>query len=187
VSPDELDDLVGKVQKGDSAAFAEVMRAVQLEMRVFLSAHATTVDMVDEVLQAALVAAFQNIRQYERRGTFLAWLKGIARNLLLKELKERARCLAVQPDVLEEALVRQGIDSAQQTGLEGEELVGRLRECLAQLEKVARELIEKRYGEGMAIGRLAHLFKRTESWVAVTLFRIRQTLRACLRRSESTI
>jgi RNA polymerase sigma-70 factor (ECF subfamily) len=184
VSPDELDHLVGKVQGGDSAAFVEVMRAVQREMRIFLSAHASSVDMVDEVLQATFVTCYQIIGQYQRRGTFLPWLKGIARNLLLKELKERARYLLAQDDVLEEALVRQGIDSAQETDLEREELAGRLRKCLDQLEKVARELIAKRYGEGMAIGRLALLFKRTESWVAVTLFRIRQTLRTCLSRSE---
>jgi RNA polymerase sigma-70 factor (ECF subfamily) len=187
VSADDLDRLVQNVQQGDRHAFVELMVAVQRELRIFLSAHASSADMVDEVLQAAFVTCYENIQKYELRGTFLSWLKGIARNLLLRELKERARYLSVEGEVLEAMLVQQGIDSVQQADTRQEELAHRLHHCLAELERTSRQLIEKRYTERMTITQLARLFRRTESWVAVTLFRIRQTLRNCLTRSEPVL
>jgi RNA polymerase sigma-70 factor (ECF subfamily) len=187
VATDELDSLVRRVQQRDPHAFVDLMIAVQRELRIFLSAHASSADMVDEVLQAAFVTCYENIHRYEPRGTFLSWLKGIARNLLLRELKERARFLAVEGDVLEAMLVQQGLASVERADARQEELVSRLRHCLAQLERTSRQLIEKRYAENLSIQRLAHLFQRTGSWVAVTLFRIRQSLRVCLTRSEPVL
>jgi RNA polymerase sigma-70 factor (ECF subfamily) len=187
VTAEDLDRLVRRVQQGDRHAFVDVMLAVQRELRIFLSAHASSADMVDEVLQATFVTCYEGIRRYELRGTFLSWLKGIARNLLLRELKEQARYLAVEGDVLEAILVQRGLASVEQANAFQEELLGRLRHCLAQLERTSRQLIEKRYTERMSIRQLAHLFRRTESAVAVTLFRIRQSLRTCLTRSEPAL
>jgi RNA polymerase sigma-70 factor (ECF subfamily) len=175
----ELDQIVARVQQGDREAFAELVFEVRKELRIFLSAHASSIDMVEEVLQSTLVTTYEIIDRYELRGTFLSWIKGIGRNLLLKELKARSRYVTAENDVLERILVEAAVESA---GAADRELdyVERLRTCLTQLTDDARQLIQLRYYRGMAVKDMARVMNKTETGVAVALFRIRETLRAAM-------
>lgn len=179
MSTEDLDRLVIKVQQGDRDAFAEVVFLIRRELRIFLSAHASSIDMIEDVLQNALVTCYENITKYEPRGTFLSWVKGIARNLLLKELKARSRCVPAEDDFLERIVVESALASAQ--GIENEEeYVERLRLCLTKLPETSRTLIQQRYFNRLSVKEIANLHQRTETWTAVALFRIRETLRVCM-------
>jgi RNA polymerase sigma-70 factor (ECF subfamily) len=184
-----LDELAGRVRRGDRAAFVELFRACHREVRLFISAHAPSVDVVEEVLQAAFVTCFEQIGRYEPRGTFLSWLKGIARFTLLKELRARARYAAASGDDLDGALTGRSLESLESlesadAGDESEERVARLRKCLDRLPAEQRALVDRRYADGVPPDRLAQLVGRTENWVAVNLFRIRRALQACIERAE---
>ncbi|MBN1676156.1 MAG: sigma-70 family RNA polymerase sigma factor [Kiritimatiellae bacterium] len=180
MGPEELDSLIRKVQDGENEYFTEIVAAVQKEVRIFLSVHASSVDMVEEVLQAALVTSYENIHKYQLRGTFLSWLKGIAKNLLLKHLRERERYLAVEQHVLEGLLVKSGLESAERADEHRAEAEQRLLVCLEKLPARSRELVRRKYVDRSPLRKLAELFEKSENWVAVTLFRIRETLRQCM-------
>src|SRR5687767_8474349 len=111
MGPEELDVLVRRVQGGDKNSFADLFAATRKEVRIFLSAHASSADMVDEVLQAVFVACYEKIQVYELRGTFLPWLKGIAKNLLLKELHQRSKYVVAENDALESLIVAEAMTS----------------------------------------------------------------------------
>ena len=176
LSPPEIDAIVRRVQNGERDAFTALFAVTQREVRISVAAHATSADMVQEVLQATYVAAYEHILRYECRGTFVAWLKGIGKNYLRRQLSERQRVLAVEPDVLEQALIAEsmamGVD--QDRACNSEE---QLRHCLEELAPQARSLMESKYVNGASTREHAALLKKTESWVSVTLFRIRQVLR----------
>jgi len=175
----ELDELVRRVQDGDPDAFGEVVFAVRKELRIFLSAHASSIDMIEEVLQSTLVVCYENIAKYELRGTFLCWIKGIARNLLLKEIKARSRYLSPDEDALDRIVLESALVSVQAQDRE-EERVERLRDCLGRLSQDLQDLIQQRYFNRLSVRDLARVMKRTETWTAVTLFRIRDILRDCM-------
>jgi len=180
VNEQELDQLVVRVQRGDREAFGDVVYAIRRELRIFLSAHAVSIDMVEEVLQATLVECYEHIGRYEPRGTFLAWVKGIARNLLLKELHARSRYVAVEDDALERMVVESALRSTPEAEDRQQEQVERLRECIEKLPEGSRQLIKQRYFDRLSVKELARALHRTENWTAVTLFRIREILRACM-------
>lgn len=180
MTPEELDRVVGRVQGGDKHAFADLFLATHQDLRVFVSAHAASADMVDEVLQAAFVACYQNLLKYEPRGTFLSWLKGIAKNLLRKELAELARAAAVEGRSLEGRVAAASVRSLD----EEDEASRKLRQCVEKLPPHARELITRRYTDRRSIRDIAQALHKSESWVAVTLFRLREGLRACLAGRE---
>jgi RNA polymerase sigma-70 factor (ECF subfamily) len=175
----ELDQLVERVQNGDRDAFGEVVFAIRKELRIFLSAHACSIDMVEEVLQHTLVVSYENIAKYERRGTFLSWTKGIARNLMLKELKARSRYVAPGEDELDRIVLDASMQSVQALDRE-EAYVEHLRNCLTKLPEESRQLIQQRYFNRLSIRELAEQNHRTETWVAVALFRVRDLLRDCI-------
>lgn len=179
MNEEELDQLVLRVQNGDRNAFGEVVFAIRKELRIFLSAHASSVNMIEEVLQSTLVAAYENIGKYERRGTFLPWVKGIARNLLLKELHAQSRYVTSENDLLERLVLDAAMESMQGRNRE-EEYVERLRDCLAKLPEQAHRLIQQRYFDRMSVKNIARLTNRTETSTAVALFRIRELLRECM-------
>jgi len=184
MSPEELDALVRRVQAGDKDGFADLFAATRKDVRIFLSAHASSADMVDEVLQAVFVACYEKIRVYELRGTFLPWLKGIAKNLLLKELHQRAKYVLAENDALESLIVEEGIALFDVGEERREDSLRRLKDCLSKLTPRSRELIAEKYTRRVPIVKMARSFQKSESWIAVTLFRIREALRTCITKAE---
>jgi RNA polymerase sigma-70 factor, ECF subfamily len=187
MGPEELDTLVRRVQGGDKAAFADLFAATRKDVRIFLSAHASSADMVDEVLQAVFVACYEKIRVYELRGTFIPWLKGIAKNLLLKELHQRSRYVVAENDALESLILEDALTSLQEDQqARREDSIQRLADCVSKLTPRSRELIAEKYTRRAPIVKMAQSFQKSESWIAVTLFRIREALRTCMTKAEAT-
>jgi RNA polymerase sigma-70 factor (ECF subfamily) len=139
--------------------------------------------MVDEVLQATFVACYESIRTYEPRGTFSFWLRGIARNRLLKELRQRARHDHVGADVLEATLAEV---AAAQVASAPDQADPRLHHCLDQVTPRVRELLHRRYVDQVPVKQLAVELAHTETWVSVTLHRARAFLKDCLQKGSST-
>ncbi|MBA3938682.1 MAG: sigma-70 family RNA polymerase sigma factor [Planctomycetes bacterium] len=176
-----LDGLARRIQSGDHDAFMALVEATERDLRIFATIYATSLSMVDEVVQATYVTCFQSIANYQPRGTLRAWLKGIARHKLLKDLRERSRQCSVDGEVLEQLLAQAGSRDLEQPDDGTEERVARLQACLEELAPEARRLIRERYYEDRAVNDIARLLERSASWVAVTLFRIRKTLLVCIR------
>jgi RNA polymerase sigma-70 factor, ECF subfamily len=186
MSPEELDTVVRRVQAGDKNGFADLFAATRKDVRIYLSAHASSADMVDEVLQAVFVACYEKIHVYEPRGTFLPWLKGIAKNLLLKELHQRSKYVVAENDALESLIVEEGMASLRVEEERREDSMRRLEDCLSKLTPRSRELIAEKYTRRAPIEQMAQSFQKSESWIAVTLFRIREALRTCITKAELT-
>ncbi len=184
MNPQELDQIVQKVQQGDRDAFAELVFLIRHDLRLFLSSFAGSIDMIDDVLQNALVTCYENIAKYELRGTFLAWVKGIARNLMLKELHARSRVVNSEEAFLEHVVMKAALDAAQGAGRE-EETMERLRECLEKLPDPAKEMIRDRYYNRLPVQEIARRHGKTATWAAVTLFRIRETLREYMEQERT--
>lgn len=175
LNADEIDRLVQRVQKGDQEPFWDLLLHVQQEVRLFIAVLSPSTELVEEILQSTFVRAYESIRKYEPRGLFLQWIKGIARNLLREELRARARHLALSGEKLESIVAEaclKDVDAAEpETGLQ---------ECIDRLAPHSRELLERRYAANLPLARLAQQFKKPADSIAVTLCRIRESLRQCL-------
>ncbi len=177
--PVAVDLVVRRIQAGEREAFRLVFLAFERPIRCYLSAHATSAELVDEVLQATFVAAYEAIRTYEPRGSFAAWLRGVARIRLLKELRARARLNHLDGDALEATLAAAAAERLAKTG---ERQPPELDRCLQQLTPRVRDLLQRRYVDQTPVKVLAVELAHTETWVSVTLHRARATLRECLQR-----
>jgi len=181
-SVDPLDSLAFRAQAGDHEAFVEMVEQTEHDLRVVVSCYATNLAMVDEVMQGTYVTAFERLDTYQPRGTFRAWLVGIARNLIRRELTQRSKALAMDGEVLEQVLARQSVERLEHDDERvPEQALAVLRSCLEQLAPEARQLITERYVSGRQVNDIATMLQRSANWVAVTLFRVRKTLHLCLR------
>lgn len=100
------------------------------------------------------------------------YLHRAAVNAALDLLRARARRPAQGLDLQAPAP-----DEGAEQRLDQQALAGRLRRSLAQLSPRAAEMVTLRYLEGLSNQEVAALTGSSESTVAVTLFRARQTLR----------
>ncbi len=136
----------------------------------------------EDILHQAYLLAFDRLADGDRNIEDLGkWLRGVIRNLvrawwrekrkLPQDLADRLYELAEEADTLPNSLARA-------------ELAEKLRTCLDQLAPAARRFVAARYEQGLAIHEIADREKVNESTARVRLFRIRQTLKACL---ESTL
>ena len=121
-------------------------------------------DMAEETTQQAFVTAARHVRRFNpRRGTFRAWLLGIARNRFMKVRSKELRNRGHQRQFLEEA--------------SGSEKVNRphlfVYEVLAELPVHYRSVLEAKYLEGLTVNQIAEANRSTPKAVESLLARAR--------------
>jgi RNA polymerase sigma-70 factor, ECF subfamily len=175
----DIDAIVAHAKRGDSGAFRQLVIELERDVRLFVCAFEVTQGMADEVVQSTFVTAYQKLSQYRGEGPFRAWLKAIARNHLLRILREQKRLIGITETVLEQLLVESSLDDLDRIE-EQEQRTLKLRECIERLPAKMRALVEERYVNDRSMGALAISLARTDIWVRVTLCRVRQSLRRCM-------
>ena len=170
-------DLVAMVRDGDDDAFALLVRRHLASIRAFVAMKLPVAHLTDEITHESFVFAYQNMTELNSTGSFRAWLRAIAWNLVRKELlrfaREQANLSRLEASQLAE------LAAAQEPRAASDEAVF-LEECLASLPDTARKLVQERYRSGLSNEELALAMNRTAEWVRVTLFRIRAQLRECI-------
>jgi RNA polymerase sigma-70 factor (ECF subfamily) len=177
----QRDQVVARVQAGDRDAYRLLVEDLEREVRGFVAAHASSLELVDEVVQSAFVEAYRNLAAYERRGTFAAWVKGFARNLLKRELAQRARLVSTDQETLAGLVSAAALDDLAEERVADarRDELARIERCLAALSPRARLMVQRRFVEQVPINRIAQQFKQTRAAIANALTRIRSGLRQC--------
>jgi len=93
---EEETELIRKAKKGDTAAFAGMIRRYQ--NLVYATAFQILKDttLAEDVAQEAFVAAFRSLRDLRTESSFPPWLRKITRNLALAFRKEQHRFGALE-------------------------------------------------------------------------------------------
>ncbi len=183
-SGDHYDALAMRARDGDRAAFRELVLSVHDDLRAWIGWRATSVEMVDDVLQETLVATWRSLGDYRPEGSFRAWIRGIARHRCLMALRERRRQLARETHGIEHVLVDRALDATGDTVDDGAWRVAALHRCLDLLPEHARSLIEARYWRGEPLADLVARLGKPKGTIAATLHRIRKGLQACIAAQE---
>jgi RNA polymerase sigma-70 factor (ECF subfamily) len=133
------------------------------------------VDQANDVLQETNLRLCAKASDYEVGRPFLPWAYTFARWEVMAWRKRQQRSRLVLDDGLAEQLAEE---------FQAEPAAdGRLRaleECLSQLPRAHRELIQARYQASEAVQDMAVRLKRPENTVSAMLYRIRRTLAECV-------
>lgn len=173
-----------RARRGEVDAFTELVRAHHPAVRVFLASHLRDSSALDDLVQDVFLRAFDRLSTLRDGTAFRAWLLGIARNRALEHLRERLRRGHSAPDALDDLL-----DRTQLSILEGDDEEARrtveleaLRQCIRRLPPVGARLIREHYFKGRPITALAAEERKNEGALRMTLLRLREALRDCVRR-----
>ena len=131
---------------------------------------------VDDLLQEVNVVLWEKCDEFQPGTDFWAWASQIARFKALNHIRKYSRDRLV----FDNALLDELADLACQRLAQIEDRRQALEQCLSQLPPAQRQLIDLRYTGGHAIESIAQIIGRPHASIRQTLYRIRQSLLACI-------
>lgn len=177
----DLGETLRRVLSGDRDAYSTIVAEYQDMLLAYAAFRVPDAALVDEVVQQTFIRAYEQIRDFQVDKDFGVWLRSICRFMILAELKRVSRDRTNKENYSEHLKVQLLGDARERAGQGIEEDVRiRLKDCLGKLQRSARSLVTLRYQELMKVDDIAQRLGQSATWVATTLFRVRETLRKCL-------
>ncbi len=144
VKPDATTDpaLVAAYRNGDESAAAELVRRHSHALGRFLYSLGAEQEDLDDLIQESLFRAFRRIETWRGGASFRSWLLTIGSNLLRDQARKRkARLVSIDERDIADA-------SDPETNLAALEMEERMREGLARLPRLQRQVFLLRAQEG---------------------------------------
>jgi RNA polymerase sigma-70 factor (ECF subfamily) len=186
-----IDDtvLVRQAQRGDRAAFEELVRHYDQQV-LRLALHMTGSEAeAQDVYQDAFLKAYRNIGKFRFECSFYTWIYRIVTNLCLDHLRKRQvrkedAPVAVDSQGESYDLLEQVPDGRAASNPEHDlitrELGKKIGAALAQLSPRERLVFELRHYHGLKLRTVGEILQTTEDTAKNTLFRATQKLRGAL-------
>lgn len=181
---DDPERLLEQARRGAPDAFSRLVRHYQSRVRGYLARFIRDADVVEDLAQDTFVRAYRGIGEFRGDSTLGVWLLGIARNLALMRLRDEARRRTHETEILRSALtrwLRERAEGAPGEPAEHEQALAALDRCLQSLPEHSASLIRDYYFHGRAAADLARASGKKESALWMTLLRIREILRRCIK------
>ncbi len=157
--------------------FLKVHMPAQRAVFSFLLAAVHDYQTAEDLLQEVTLILWKKFGDYRTSEPYLRWAFGIARNVVARHFQSQAAA-RVRLRILEFAAVS-AEEHAPQLSSESQALLS----CLEKLPPEQRELIKRRYEDGVALKSLADQFGQSLAKVNMTLVRLRRALLDCTKRT----
>lgn len=180
IDHDWVQERITAAQAGDMDAFGAVVERLQGQLRGFVAICGAPDAEVEELAQDAFVEAHGALADYDGARPFVPWLRGIARNLVLRRFSQRSAAVRLRNERLRQHLCAVAEAQEAEDGDDPRYDPVHLRACLERLPAPSRALLNERYDQGMDADAIASRNRRTSIAVRVALSRIRAALRACI-------
>lgn len=181
---EDTEELLEQARRGSPDAFSRLVRHYQSRVRGYLARFVRDQDVVEDLAQDTFVRAYRGIGEFRGDSTLGVWLLGIARNLALMRLRDESRRRVHETEILRASLTRwlgERAEGEEADPAEHERTLAALESCLEALPEHSASLIQAYYFKGRAAADLARRSGKKESALWMTLLRIREILRRCIR------
>lgn len=165
--------------------FVEQVREHHASLRGFVRSLGVNPLWVDDVAQEAFIIAYNRLEEFDQSRDFGAWLRGIARNLVINERRKDARRKRILSDNLTDVLLSTSSvpeEEEEELGDRGLAKVNALRECIKELPEKSLSLIQAKYEENSSALDIAETMGMKAPAVRKALERLRTTLRKCMEK-----
>ncbi len=176
-APERLEPLMLRMQAGEQAALAELYRRTRTAVYGLALSYLKHTHDAEDVTQDTFVRVWERIPQYQPRGTPLAWVLTIARNLSLMKLRERGKTEELEPEAWERIAVDSPLVTAEDRQV--------LQAALAALSDEERQVVTLHAVTGWKHKEIAALLELPLSTVLSKYRRALQKLRAILEGGET--
>jgi RNA polymerase sigma-70 factor (ECF subfamily) len=164
------------------ALFEILVRENTDSLTAFLRASVYDEAVVDDLFQETMLIAWRKIADYDHSRPFGAWLRGIAKRLVLAHYRQAARVVTLPGEKVLDYLDQRMAQVDRQRGDTLDEKIATLRECIERLAPLYREPIELHYRQRRTTEWIAGQLSTTKDAIHKRLQRARIQLAECLQR-----
>ena len=136
----------------------------------------------DDLFQETILIAWRRIGDYDRARPFGAWLRGIAKHLVLAYYRSATRQVTLPNERILDYLDRRMAQVDEQPGDTFDEKIQALRDCISRLAPPYQEPIELHYRQQKTTEWIAQRLATTKDAIQKRLQRARVQLTECLER-----
>jgi RNA polymerase sigma-70 factor (ECF subfamily) len=184
-TPRSEQELVHAAQAGDTAAFDRLVRRYQDTLYRLMVRACHHPQDAEEVASEAFLRAYERLRQFEGRSSFISWVKRIATNLCFRR-RERTELPSVSLDLLEHEeeghpgrMPASPAPTPEQQAIQSE--IRRLiRRAVAELPEPDQTVLRLRDIDDLSTAQVSAHTGLTEAAVKARLHRARRRLRGLL-------
>lgn len=183
---DNDQELVTRVLRGDSQAFAELVELYQ--QAVYNLAYRMLGDAreAEDAAQEAFLRAYQHLRSYDPERSFKTWLLSIVSNYCIDRLRKRRLIwLSIEEPLPPHPALTSSTPEPEEAFVSKERNTA-VQSLLASLAPEYRAAVVLRYWYDMSYAEIAEMLGTTESAIKSRLFRARQMLASELRSGKSS-
>lgn len=94
----DVDNLIKQIAKGDKSALSDLYAETRAAVYGFSLSITKNRDDSEDVLQDTYIKVWQNAGNYQAKGTPMAWILSITKNLSLMKLREHGRKQDLAPE-----------------------------------------------------------------------------------------
>ena len=181
-------DYIKRTRAGDLHAYAALVDKYQSMVFVLVRSVCRNAEDAREVTQDVFLQAYRQLHTFRGAASFKTWLYRIAYNTAISHIRKGQSRERRAPDYSERVLQGSAQTTVQTPAYAEEEQDSdeqqryeKLRSLVASLPPKERLLIELYYYKDLKIDEIAHICSLTPSNVKVSMFRIRQKLKAGMR------
>ena len=166
----------------DATRFTTHWIQAQPTVFAFVSAALSSYSDAEDVVQKVATVAIAKFSDYDESRPFVNWCIGLARFEILRYLRDRGTDRHRYVTDSLGAIVT----AFEETAPDLDERRRALSVCLKQLTGRPREVLEKRYGDGLKTGAIAEAMRLAANSVSRILNRTYSSLRDCIGRKLTT-
>ncbi len=170
--------LITPAAYGDTAAFEQLVRALQPQVYRWALTFARDADDADEITQDTFVRVHRNLRQFRGESALEAWVYGITRRVALQRKRKSDRRKWLSQSVIP------GLDNVYNTDPGGrvdrQRIAGYIRYFFMELPPRQREVFDLVDLQGHEPAEVAEMLGLKQATLRANLFKARAAIRASL-------
>ena len=173
----DVDAIIARVLKGDIDCYGELVGEYQRSVWRVVMFAGGSLPATEDLVQKVFVQAFRNLGQFKQGSDFGVWVRAIARNLALNELRRRSR------EDRRMQVYAQYLETEADEGADTrcfDDLHEALERCRQRLADAARHALRLRYDEARDFSEVAARLGRSVAATRQLVQRARLALRQCL-------
>lgn len=184
-------EYVDLCKKGDVAAFEMLVRKHQKKMLNIAYRMVGNYEDACEIVQDAFVSAYRAIKNFEEKARFSTWLCTIVINFSKNRLKQMKAQHSREESIDDPIPTDDGSIKAEPASnepsalerLEQREVRQKIQGCIDSLDSEFKEVIILRDIQGFSYNEICDMLKIAEGTVKSRLFRARDAVKDCLKKS----
>ena len=145
----------------------EIYKMYSRKVFLFLLSKTNNEDIAEELTQETFFQAVQCIDKFKGNSSILTWLCGIAKNVWLKDLRERQKTVSIEDNIPE-------ITNKEHMDVQWEQK--EILQLIHGMDEPVREVMYLRLISNLTFAEIGEIIGKTENWTRVTFYRGKQKI-----------